>query len=143
MSGGGFGSGTNKFGNTAPGSVDAFSLGNLSFLGGQAEQAMGNRYQQLGLGIPSGGTGGGPGGPAVQAAKSGTNLQFGSPGTAEQMDLGSLPSLVGGIPGMMEATLGQMQNNALNVSSPGSSGGGKGGGLGGLGGLASIGLGFK
>jgi hypothetical protein len=134
--GGGFGSGTNKLGNTAPGTVDPFSQALLAQNTGFAEQAMHNRYQQLGLGVPSGGTGAGPHGAAAQAAAGGTSLQYGSPGIPEQMDIGSMPSLVGGIQGMSEATLGQMQNNALSAG--GGGGGGKGGG--GLGGLGSLGM---
>ena len=128
---GGFGSGTNIFGNTAPGTVDTFSAGVLSQNTGSAIEAMQNRYSQLGLsGNPQGGT-------PQSAAASGTSLQSGgAPTTAEAMDIGTLPSLTGGIEGMAEATMGQMQNNALNKSSGG--GGGKGGGGGGLGGLGSI-----
>jgi hypothetical protein len=109
-----------------PGFVDPFSLGVLGQQTGIAEQAMHNRYSQLGLGVPSGSP--------QDAAKGGTNLQSTGPGTAEQMDLGQLPSQVGGIPAMAEATLGQMQTNALNQPS----GVNKLGGLGGLGALGGI-----
>lgn len=112
-----------------PGFVDQFSQGALGSAAGNAMQAMHNRYTQLGLGVPSGSP--------QSAAASGSNLSYAGPGTAEQMDLGQLPSLVGGIPAMAEATLGQMQNAALNQGSGG--GGGKGGG-GGLGGLGSLGM---
>lgn len=130
---GGFGSGTNIFGNTAPGTVDPFSFGALSFGTTNAMDAMHNRYTQLGLGTPSGGS-------PASAAASGGNLSYGGPGTAEQMDLGQLPSLVGGIPGMAAGALGEEQTNALNQPSGGSGGGGKGGGLGGLASLGGLGL---
>lgn len=109
-SGGGFGSSSDKSG-SAPGFVDPFSMGILSQNTGLAMEAMGNRYSQLGLAAPGGGA-----------------------GTAEQMDLGQLPSLVGGIPGMSAATLGQMQTNALTTPTGGSAGSGTGskGGIGNL-----------
>jgi len=140
MAGGGFGSGTNAKGNTAPGSVDPFSMGILQQNTGLAEEAMHNRYTQLGLGVPAQGQSGGPHGAAAQAAASGSNLSYGSPGIPEQMDIGTMPSLVGGIQGMAEATLGQMQNNALNQPSGGGGKGGGGGGLGSIAGLAGMGL---
>lgn len=124
MAGSGFGSGAGgaKSG-SAPGFVDPFSQGLLAQNTGLAEQAMHNRYQQLGLGVPSGS--------APQAASQGGNLSYGGAGTAEQMDLGMLPSLTGGIPGMSAATLGQMQTNALSNAT------GSGTGKGGFGNLAS------
>lgn len=107
----------------SPGTVDPFSLGMLGQNTGLSELAMHNRYQQLGLGQPSGGS---PQG----AAASGSNLQYGGPGTAEQMDTGALPSLVGGIPGMAGAALGQMETTALSQpTTSASTGGGKGSGL--------------
>ena len=132
---GSFGSGPNLLGGAAPGYVDPFSMGGLQQATGSAMEAMHNRYSQLGLGVPSGSP--------QSAAASGGNLSYAGAGTAEQMDLGQLPSLVGGIPAQAEATLGQMQNAALNQGSGGGSGGGKGGGLGGLTSLASIGMEFK
>jgi hypothetical protein len=118
-------------GKGAPGTVDPFSQGLLQQNTGMAMTAMDNRYrQQLGLGIP--------GGHASQAAASGTSLPNVGMGTPEQMDLGMIPSLVGGIPAMSEATLGQMQTNALS-SAAGGGGGKGGGGLGGLGSLATLG----
>jgi len=103
--GGGFGSTDNKTG-SAPGFVDPFSMGILQQNTGNAMQAMHNRFAQLGLGVPDGS-------PSAAAA-SGTSLHSTGPGTAEQMDLGQMPSLTGGIPGMAMATLGEMQTNALN-----------------------------
>lgn len=126
--------------NSAPGFVDPFSLGALQTATANSEQMMHNRYRQLGLGVPAQGTQGGPGGTAAQAAASGQSLTYGSPGTPEKMDLGMMPSLTGGIPGMALATLGQMETNALSQSSGGGGGGkGGGGGLGGLGSLAKMG----
>lgn len=89
-----------------PGFVDEFSQGVLGEATGFASQAMANRYNQLGIGVP--------GASPQSAAASHTNLSSVGPGTAQRMDLGGLPSLVGGIPGMAEATMGQMQNAALN-----------------------------
>jgi hypothetical protein len=118
----------------APGTVDPFSTGLLAQNTGLAEMAMQNRYQQLGLGVPSGSP--------QQAAAGHTSLQNAGAGTAEQMDMGELPSLTGGIPGMAQATLGQMETQALNQ--PSGSGSSKGGsplgGLGALGGLLGGGI---
>jgi hypothetical protein len=120
--------GNANFGDTgAPGSVDPFTLGMLGQLAGQSSEAMTNRYKQLGLGVPSGSP--------QSAAASGTNLNRAGPGTSEQMDLGSIPSLTGGISGMETATTGLLQN--LNMTgSPqqagSKSGGSKGGTLGSL-----------
>jgi len=86
------------------------------------QQALGNsiaeieaRYKQLGIGIPAGGMGPpGPGGAAAQAAASGQSLQWGGPGTAEQMD-------ISGLQNMAQAALGQLQtNNQSNPAVPGS-----------------------
>jgi hypothetical protein len=127
MSSPGFGGGKSALGGIAPGTVDPFSSGLLAQNTGEAMQAMHNRYAQLGLGAPSGS--------AQGAAAGGTSLSSAGPGTAEQMDLGQLPSLVGGIPGMSMATMGQMQDNAL--SSPTGSGSKAAQPFGGLGSLAA------
>jgi hypothetical protein len=114
-----------------PGFVDQFSQGMLGQAAGQSINAMNNRYAQLGLS-------GNPTGSPQQAGRTGTSQQAGGQlSTANAMDIGQLPSLVGGIPAMAEATLGQLQNAALNQPS---SSGGKGGGGGGLGSLASMGM---
>jgi len=129
MSGGG--SKGNLLGNAqfgdpnAPGSIDPFTLGQLGQLTGQSMDAMTARYKQLGLGVPSGSP--------QQAATSGTNLNRAGPGTSEQMDLGSIPSLGGGIHGASQATEGLLQNlNMTGNPQANSKGGGKGGALGGL-----------
>jgi hypothetical protein len=103
-----------------PGQVDPFSLAALSAATGNAQTAMHNRYAQLGLGVPSGGS-------PQSAGSSGTNLSYGGPGTAEQMDIGSMPSLTGGIAGMSEAALGEMENNSLQLAGQPIGGTGKGG----------------
>jgi hypothetical protein len=113
-----------------PGFVDEFSTGALGSATGSAETAMANRGTQLGLGTPAGPNA------AQGASASGGNLPFGGFNTPMQMDLGQLPSLVGGIPGMSAATLGQMQNAALNQ--PISNAGGKSGSGGGLAGLLGL-----
>ena len=70
-----------------------------------------NRYQQLGLGVPDPSVFGGD--PATAAAAGGS-LQFGSPGTAENMDISGLGT-------MANAALGQLQqNNQSNPAIPGS-----------------------
>jgi hypothetical protein len=134
-----------------PGFVDQFSTGLLGGAASQAGESLVNRYNQLGLsGNPQGGT-------PQSAAAGGTSLQSGGqPSTALGMDLGQIPSLTGGLSGLFEAGLGQMQNASLNqplnttgkntaagaLSGLGSLGGLLGGlGLGGLGG--SLGLGIK
>lgn len=118
------------------GMPDLFSLGMLGGATQQADQAMTARYNQLGLsGNPQGGS-------PQSAAKAGTSLQpGGQPTTALSMDLGNTPSLAGGISGMEQAVLGQLENMALQSSGGGggggsSGGGGKGGGGGG--GLGSL-----
>ena len=133
----GFGGGESKLtGTNAPGTVSPFdqqAVGNALNLN---EQAMQNRYAQLGLSA-TGATPGSPGGPAGgvgagsgQAPQSGAGMP-----TAEQMDLGFLPSLAGGLPGEAEALMGQIQNANLQAAG-GSGGGGKGGG--GKGGMGSM-----
>jgi hypothetical protein len=103
-----------------PGTVDPFSLGVLQEQTALSEQAMNNRYNQLGLGTTTGNP--------IAAAASGTSLTKSGPSTAQRMDVGTLPSATGGIPGMSAATLGQMELNAL--SSPSGSGAGFGSGKG-------------
>ena len=69
---------------------------------GQNEQAVHNRYQQLGLGKPSG--------TAAQAAAGGTSLTSAGPSTMEQMDIGTIPTETGGAQGMARALLGSLFN---------------------------------
>jgi hypothetical protein len=70
------------------------------------EQAIHNRYQQLGLGVPSSGN-------AQTAAASGTSLQYGGPSTMESQDIGNIPTETGGAIGMANAVLGQLYNPQL------------------------------
>jgi hypothetical protein len=142
LGGPGFGGGQSKLtGTNAPGTVSPFdqqAVGNALNLN---EQAMTNRYAQLGLSGQSA-TPTSPGGPAggIGVANIGQGMLPTSGAqtpTAEQQDLGMLPSLTGGLPGEAEATLGMIQN--ANLSQPQSSGGGgKGGGGGGKGGIGAI-----
>lgn len=142
--------GKQGFGQTgAPGAISPFDRQAAQFGANQSATAMANRYAQLGLssqgatptspGGTPGGTGVGVGGGANWNANSGAGMP-----TAELMDLGFAPSLVGGIPQQFEAMLGQLQTEDLSLTTPsGSGGGGKGGGgkggLGALGGLAKMG----
>lgn len=71
---------------------------------GQNEQAIHNRYQQLGIGVPAGGTSG------AQAAASGQNLAYGGPSTMERQDIGTIPTESGGAIGVADALLGQLYN---------------------------------
>jgi hypothetical protein len=99
----GFGGG-GKIGGTGGPVNSAFDL-NAIFEGlGMGTQMIGNRYKQLGLGVPDPGTFGGD--PAA-AAKAGGSLAFGSPGTAQQMDIGGLFDL-------SQGALGQLQTQNLN-----------------------------
>jgi hypothetical protein len=137
----GFGGGQSKLtGTNAPGTISPFdqqAVGNALNLN---EQAMTNRYAQLGL-SGQGATPTSPGGPAGGIGVGNIGKGMIAPGgaetpTAEQQDLGLLPSLTGGLPGEAEATLGMIQN--ANLSQPQSGGGGKGGGGGGKGGIGAI-----
>lgn len=140
MGGGGGGGGFGDFG--SPGFVSPFDMHAVNAGRGASMQAMTNRYAQLGL-SGQGATPTSPGGPAggIGVANIGANItgpegpgvqpnQAAEP-TAEQMDLGQIPSLGGGIPAQFEAVLGMIQNaNLANASQSGGggSGGGKGGG---------------
>lgn len=78
-----------EFGSSgAPGFVDPFALGQVGLGAGQSVQAMQNRYNQLGMG--------------------------GS--TPNQMDLGNLPSVSGGIEGQFRGLIGELQNAGLTPS---------------------------
>lgn len=120
-----------------PGTVDPFSQQALFSAFGNADQAMHNRYTQLGLGVPAQGNVGGPGGTAAQAAAHGQNLTYGGMGTPEAMDRSFAPSLVGGLGAEASATLGQEQLNALNAGNVGNTSKGNSG-LGGLGSLLGL-----
>jgi hypothetical protein len=69
----------------APGFVDPFALNAIGLGAGLSQQTMQNRYEQLGM----------------------------AGSTPEQMDLGILPSVSGGIPGQFSSITGQLQNNNL------------------------------
>lgn len=118
-------------GATPPGTVDPFSQEALFGAFGNADQAMHNRYTQLGLGVPSGSP--------QQAAASHSNLSYAGMGTPEAMDRSFQPSLVGGLGAEASAALGEEQLNALSTSNVGSKGSGGLGGFGGLGSLLGIG----
>lgn len=158
----------------SPGALSPFDIRAAQMGAERAGRATINRYAQLGLSA-QGATPTSPGGAAggIGVANIGTqggpnpNAQPGfgtAPGvgpgggilpsfadvnampTAEQMDLGQAPSLVGGIPAEFEAMLGQLQTEDLSLTSQmansgggGGKGGKGGGGLGALGGLAKMG----
>lgn len=113
-----------------PGTVDPFSQQALTAAFGNADQAMHNRYTQLGLGVPSGSP--------QQAAASGSNLSYAGMGTPEAMDRSFTPSLVGGLGAEASATLGEEQLNALNAGNVGSTSSKGSSGLGGLGSLLGL-----
>jgi hypothetical protein len=127
----------------APGALSPFDTQAAQMGANQSMTGMANRYAQLGL-SSQGATPTSPGGPAGGVGVGGganfnNNNGAGMP-TAELMDLGMAPSLVGGIPAEFEAMLGQLQTQDLaQTSQMANSGGGKGGGKGGAGGLASLG----
>lgn len=155
LGGPGFGGGQSKLtGQDAPGTLSSFDRRAVGSAGGTSGRAMANRYAQLGLGatgatpsrigkrgqkIP--GTPGSPAGGIGVANIGNPNAALTPPlPTAEAMDLGTgfpggLPSLGGGVTGEAQATLGQIQNDVLQMGSGGGGGGGgKGGGGGGKGG---------
>lgn len=116
-SAGGFG-GAPGFGSAGgAGFLSPFDQNAAASGAGQSIVAMGNRYNQLGLGANAAS----PTGPAVGATPgipgSGTTPtsggSFGAGPTAFQMDVGAAPSLTGGIPAEFEALLGQVQTQDL------------------------------
>lgn len=98
-----------------PGYISPFDQQAAQFGEQQSEKAMTNRYQQLGLGA-EGATPTSPG-------------SFGAGPTAMQMDIGTAPSLTGGIMEEFQAMLGQLQTNDIGLTSGMSQGksSGKGG----------------
>jgi hypothetical protein len=70
------------------------------------EQAIHNRYAQLGLGVDSSMN-------AMTAAKNNTSLTATGPSTMEQQDIGSIPTETGGLTGMANAVMGQLYNPQL------------------------------
>jgi hypothetical protein len=103
--GGGKGGGGAK-GGDGGGGLSGFDVNAIQEALGMGTQMISNRYQQLGLGNPDPNVFGGD--PAT-AAKAGGSLQFGSPGTAQQMDIGGLGNIA-------NAALGQLQTQ--NISNP-------------------------
>ena len=138
----GFGSGESKLtGTNAPGTVSPFDQQVVGQALNLNEQAMTNRYAQLGL-SGQGATPTSPGGPAggIGVQNIGRGMVANNPAaepTAEQMDLGQIPTLTGGLPGEAEAAIGEIQNANLQAAG-GSGGGGKGGGGGGKGAMGAI-----
>lgn len=120
-SGGAFGSAPSFGSSGAPGFLSPFDTGAVNAALGEATQAMTNRYGQLGLGQ----TGASPSGPTTGATPgipgSGTTPvnpgSMGAGSTAEQMDLGTAPSLTGGLPAEAQAALGQIQTQDLSQTS--------------------------
>ncbi|HEX3521470.1 MAG TPA: hypothetical protein VHT52_05220 [Stellaceae bacterium] len=127
MSGGG-----KSFGSAgSPGFLSGFDkqVAQQALQGGS--EAITNRYAQLGLG----GTSATPSGPTTGATPgipgSGTTPtnpgNFGAGSTAMQMDLGSAPSLTGGLPEEIQAMLGQVQTQDMSETGQQQSGKGAGG----------------
>jgi len=136
---GGFGSSSSKTGGPGPGFVSPFDQQAVMNALNLGSQAMTNRYAQLGLsgqgatptspGGLAGGIGVGNIGTGMLPGTAGVGGGIGSEPTAEQQDLGQIPTLTGGLPGEALATLGEIQNANLSQSGgAGGGGGGKGGG---------------
>jgi len=131
---GGFGSSSSKSGGPGPGFVSPFDqqvVGQAAKLG---SEAMVNRYAQLGLsgqgatptspGGLAGGIGVGNIGTGMLPGTAGVGGGIGSEPTAEQQDLGQIPTLTGGIPGEALAVIGDIQNANLQNTGGGGGGGG-------------------
>lgn len=101
MAGGG---GKGGSGGSGGGGLSAADMAAIEQALGQNIQQMGNRYQQLGLGVPDPNVFGGD---PLQAATAGGSLQWGSEGTAQQFD-------VMGLQNMADAALGQLQSANQN-----------------------------
>jgi hypothetical protein len=87
-----------------PGGLSGADVGLAQQALGQNIGAIHNRYAQLGLGVPAGGT------TAGQAAQGGTSLAYGSPSTMENQDIGNIPTESGGAIGAEGAVLGSLFN---------------------------------
>ena len=103
LTGGGKGGGSSKTG-SGGGGLSSADLGLIQSAFGMGSQEITNRYHQLGLGVPDPNTFGGN--PATAAAAGGS-LTYGSPGTAENLDITGLGNLA-------NAALGQLQVNNQN-----------------------------
>ena len=102
---GGFGGGGGKGSTGGGGGLSTADIGLIQQAFGMGSEMISNRYHQLGLGVPSG--------DPLQAAQSGTSLQYAGPSTMEQMDIHGLGNLA-------EAQLGQLQTaNTNNPAIPG------------------------
>lgn len=98
------GGGVNTGGGT--GGASGFDTGLFNQAVGQNIQEIQNRYQQLGLGIPSG--------DPAQAAQAGMSLTRAGPSTMEQQDVANQQNV-------LQALIGQQQAaNAGNAFAPGS-----------------------
>ena len=94
------------------GGASNFDVGLFNQAVGQNVQELHNRYQQLGLGIPS--TSGPGGGDPDRAAAAGQSLTYGGPSTMEQQDVANQQNV-------LQALIGQQQAaNASNPFAPGS-----------------------
>jgi hypothetical protein len=98
------GDGSSKGGGTLGLGLSGFDINAIQQALGMGTEAISNRYHQLGLGVPDPNVFGGD--PATAAAAGGS-LQFGSPGTAQQMDEAGLGNIA-------NAALGQLENKNIN-----------------------------
>jgi hypothetical protein len=88
------------------GGLSGMDFGLLGEALGLGTTGIHNRYEQLGIGVPSG--------DPASAAASGSNLTYSGPSTMETTDIGGLGSLA-------QAALGQLQvSNINNPAIPGS-----------------------
>lgn len=102
MAGGGGGSG-GKGGDAGSG-LTAFDLNAIMSTLANTQEAMSNRYAQLGLGVP--------GGNPLTAAQTGTSLHAVGPSTMEQQDLNALSNQGNAIAGQLQTA--NLNNPALN-----------------------------
>lgn len=100
-------------GGSSSGGTTAADIGLTSEALGQNEQAIRNRYSQLGIGQPAGSSDvfhAPPPWLAARTAASGGSLEFGGPSTMQRQDIGSLPTETGGLEGMAAALTGELFN---------------------------------
>lgn len=103
----GGGGGGGKSGGGGSGGASNFDIGLIEQAIGQNIQALHNRYQQLGIGVPSG--------DPLTAALQGHSLTYAGPSTMEQQDVSAQRNILG------PAAIGQVQaNNVRNPFAPGS-----------------------
>jgi hypothetical protein len=106
MAGGGKGGGGGGKGGGGSSGLSPFDTQAIMAALGNAQAEMHNRYQQLGLGVPSG--------DPAQAAASGQSLSYSGPSTMELQDTSQMPSQQGGLGQIAQALLGQAQQSNLN-----------------------------